>query len=80
MNVAELVVWGGHIVQSLDEDGSQPPDWDPHRVEQAVGWVRQYRQELEQWRQLVEVGTIVRTVCENLRGHARRGAAVTTRG
>jgi hypothetical protein len=28
-------------------------------VEQAVGWVRQYRQELEQGRQLVEVGTIV---------------------
>lgn len=59
MNVAELVVWGGHILQTLDEDGSLPPDWDPHRVEQAVGWVRQYRQELEQWRQLGEVGTIV---------------------
>ncbi len=59
MNVAELVVWGGHIVQYLDGVGSQQPDWDPHRVEQAVGWVRQYRQELEQWRQLVEVGTIV---------------------
>jgi len=59
MNVAELVVWGGHIVQALDEDGSLQPDWDPYRVEQAVGWVRQYRQELEQWRQLVEVGTIV---------------------
>jgi hypothetical protein len=59
MNVAELVVWGGHIVQYLDGVGSQQPDWDPHRVEQAVGWVRQYRQELEQWRQLVEVGTLV---------------------
>ena len=59
MNVAELVVWGGHIVQYLDGVGSQQPDWGPHRVEQAVGWVRQYRQELEQWRQLVEVGTIV---------------------
>ena len=59
MNVAELVVWGGHIVQYLDGVGSQQPDWDPPRVEQAVGWVRQYRQELEQWRQLVEVGTIV---------------------
>jgi hypothetical protein len=59
MNVAELVVWGGHILQSLDEEGSLQPEWDPQRVEQAVGWVRQYRQELEQWRQWVEVGTIV---------------------
>lgn len=59
MNVAELGGWGGRIVQYLDEAGSQPPDWDPLRVEQAVGWVWQYRQELEQWRQLVEVGTLV---------------------
>jgi hypothetical protein len=27
-------------------------------VEEAVGWVREYRQEVEQWRQWVEVGTI----------------------
>lgn len=58
MNVAELVTWGGHIVQSLDEDSHLQSDWDPQRVEQAVGWVRQYRQELAQWRQFVEVGTI----------------------
>ena len=59
MNVAELVVWGGRIVQYLDAAGSQQQEWDPQRVEQAVGWVRQYRQELEQWRQFVEVSTIV---------------------
>jgi hypothetical protein len=27
-------------------------------VEEAVGWMRQYRHEIEQWRQWVEVGTI----------------------
>ena len=59
MNVAELVVWGGHIMQYLAGEGSQQQEWDPQRVEQAVGWVRQYRQELEQWRQLVEVSTLV---------------------
>ena len=59
MNVAELVSWGGHIMRYLDGEGASQPDWDPHRVEQAVGWVRQYRPELEQWRQLVEVSTIV---------------------
>jgi len=59
MNVAELVTWGGRILQSLDADRRLSPDWDPQRVEQAVGWVRQYRQEVEQWRQLIEVTTIV---------------------
>jgi hypothetical protein len=59
MNVAELVVWGGHIVQALDAPGHLPPEWTPPQVEQAVGWVRHYRQALEQWRQLVEVGTRV---------------------
>ena len=38
--------------------GSEPPGRDPHRVEQAVGWVRPYRQELEQWRQWIEVGML----------------------
>lgn len=57
MNVGELVAWGGRILQYLDANESQQPEWDPPRVEQAVGWVRQYRQELEQWRQWIEVGT-----------------------
>jgi hypothetical protein len=59
MNVAELVIWGGHIVRYLDGVGSLQPDWDPQRVEQAVGWVRQYQQELGQWQQLVEVSTLI---------------------
>jgi hypothetical protein len=58
MNVAELVEWGVRMLQYLDEDGSQRQGWDRPRVEEAVGWVRQYRQEVEQWRQWVEVGTI----------------------
>ena len=58
MNAGELVTWGGRMLKYLDEDGSQRQEWDPQRVEQAVGWVRQYRQEVEQWRQWVEVGTI----------------------
>ena len=58
MNVGELVAWGGRMVEYLDEEGSQRRGWDQQRVEQAVGWVRQYRQELEQWRQWIEVGTL----------------------
>lgn len=57
MNVGELVAWGGRILRYLDAHESPPPDWDPQRVEHAVGWVRQYRQELEQWHQWMEVGT-----------------------
>jgi hypothetical protein len=58
MNVGELVAWGVRLLQYLDEEGSQRQEWDRHRVEEAVGWVRQYRHEIEQWRQWVEVGTI----------------------
>jgi hypothetical protein len=46
------------MLKYLDEEGSQRQAWDRHRVEEAVGWVREYRQEVEQWRQWVEVGTI----------------------
>jgi len=58
MNVGELVAWGVRMVQYLDEEESQRQAWDWHRVEEAVGWMRQYRHEIEQWRQWVEVGTI----------------------
>jgi len=57
MNVGELVAWGGRRLQYLEAHESQQPQGDPQRVEQAVGWVREYRQELEQWRQGIEVGT-----------------------
>ena len=58
MNAGELVAWGVRMLQYLDEDGSQWQAWDRQRVEEAVGWVRQYRHEIEPWRQWVEVGTI----------------------
>jgi hypothetical protein len=58
MNVGELVAWGVRMLQYLDEDGSQRQEWDRQRVEEAVGWVRQYRHAVERWRQWVEVGTI----------------------
>jgi hypothetical protein len=58
MNVGELVAWGVRMLQYLDEDGSQRQEWDWQRVEEAVGWVRQYRHAVERWRQWVEVGTI----------------------
>ncbi len=59
MNTGELVAWGERMLRYLDEDGGRHQEWGPQRVDQAVGWVRQYRQEVEQWRQLVEVGTLV---------------------
>jgi hypothetical protein len=59
MNAGELVDWGVRMLRYLDEDGGRRQAWDPQRVDQVVGWVQQYRHEVEQWRQLVEVGTIV---------------------
>ena len=58
MNVDELVTWGVRMLRYLDEDESPRQEWDRQRVEEAVGGVRQYRDEIEQWRQWVEVGTI----------------------
>jgi hypothetical protein len=57
MNVGELVAWGVRMLQYLEEE-SPRQEWDRQRVAAAVGWVRQYRHEVEHWRQWVEVGTI----------------------
>jgi hypothetical protein len=72
MNVAEVVGWGGRILQYLDDEGRHYPQWDPQRVEQAVGWVRQYRQEVEQWRQWVEVGIMTEQLVktQGISGHS----------
>src|SRR2546428_14058262 len=58
MNAGELVAWGVRMLQYPEEEESQRKGWDPQRVEQAVGGVRQYRHEVEHWRQWVEVGTM----------------------
>ena len=57
MNVGELVAWGVRMLQYLEEE-SPRQEWDRQRVAAAAGWVRQYRHEVEHWRQWVEVGTI----------------------
>ncbi len=57
MNVGELGAWGVRRVQYLEEERPRQ-EWDRQRGEAAVGWVRQYRHEVEHWRQWVEVGTI----------------------
>ena len=59
VNAGELGDWGVRRLKYLDEDGRPRQEWDPQRVDQEVGWVRQYRQEVEHWRQGVEVGTRV---------------------
>jgi hypothetical protein len=45
------------VLKYLDEAGGHRQELDPQRVVKELGWVRNYRQELEQWRQLVEVAT-----------------------
>jgi len=58
MNAGELVDWGVRMLKYLEAEASGPRELDPQRVGQELGWVREYRQEVEQWRQLVEVVTI----------------------
>lgn len=72
MNVAEVVSWGGRILQYLDDESRYYPQWDPQQVEQVVGWVRQYRRELEQWRQFVEVSTLTEQLVktQGISGHS----------
>lgn len=55
MNAEELVGWGSRMLQYLDDGARHQQECDQQRVAQELGWVREYRQELEQWKQLVEV-------------------------
>lgn len=59
MKAGEVGAGGVRRRRYLEEAGGRRQEWEPRRVEQAGGWVRQYRQALGQGRQGVAGGTLV---------------------
>jgi len=55
LSVGEFIRWGWKVTQYLE---SQRPELEPEekkRLEEKLGWVREYRAELVEWRELMEL-------------------------
>ena len=55
MNVDSLVAWGVKLLRWLDEPRPTGRDLDASRIEEKLGWLREYREPLQRWQQAMQV-------------------------
>jgi len=56
MNLDKTVEWGVKVLELVDEVSQEvEPRADGPRIEAKLGWIREYRKELAQWDQMLEV-------------------------
>ena len=70
MNVDTLVDWGAKILQWLDEPRPTGRDLDADRLEEKVGWLREYREPLAHWQQALQVIETAETLVRREGFHA----------
>jgi hypothetical protein len=63
MNVDVLMRWGNDMLFALDDPGRLPDDKvDREVLQEKLGWVRDFRRQLQEWRELMQVSEIVEHV------------------
>ena len=73
MNLDTLVNWGGRALAFLDQPRDFPErSLDRAKLEQKLGWLREYRQPLADWEELLRVGGAAETY---IRRHGYHSAA-----
>jgi hypothetical protein len=67
MNTDRLIVWGERMLAFMERQRHRSPHaFDPRRVEEKYGWLRQFRQPLREWH---EVLTLVSITAAFVRTH-----------
>jgi hypothetical protein len=63
MNVECLIAWGGRLLSYVEQPPGDPcPPFDAVAVEEKLGWLREFREPLAEWRALLEVITTTERV------------------
>jgi len=70
MSVDKLVAWGGKVLQWLDEPRPTGRELDADRIEEKLGWLRDYREPLHQWEQAMQVIETAETLVRREGHHA----------
>ena len=74
MNVDTLVSWGAKVLKWLDEPRSTGRELDSDRIEEKLGWLRDYREPLRRWGQAMQVIETVETFVRREGHHAESAA------
>ncbi len=70
MNVDTLVAWGVKVLNWLDEPRPTGRELDSDRIEDKLGWLRDYREPLRRWEQAMQVIETVETLVRREGHHA----------
>jgi len=69
MNVDLLIEWGRHLLTYLDDQGhlgdpsaDTPNAFDSKQVEEKLGWLREFRQPMGEWAELLQIVTTTETL------------------
>lgn len=71
MNVDTLVAWGVKVLGWLDEPRPTGRELDADRIQEKLGWLREYRQPLRRWEQAMQVIETAESLIRREGYHAR---------
>jgi hypothetical protein len=74
MNVDTLVAWGVKVLKWLDDPRPTGRELDADRIEEKVGWLREYRESLRGWEQAMQVIETAETLVRREGYHAASAA------
>ena len=58
MNVDILIQWGGNMLTFFDEQQTNATsEFDPEQLEKKLGWITRFREQLEEWKELIQIIT-----------------------
>jgi len=56
MNLDSLIQWGKNLLSFLDDpDLEKNTDYDPKMLQSKLGWITEFREELNEWEKLLEI-------------------------
>ncbi|MEA3341292.1 MAG: hypothetical protein U9R15_15115 [Chloroflexota bacterium] len=79
MNVDTLVTWGVKVLKWLDEPRPTGRELDSDRIEEKLGWLRDYREPLRHWQQAMQVIETIETFVRREGHHAESVAQLRQR-
>jgi len=79
MNVDTLVAWGVKVLKWLDEPRPTGRELDSDRIQEKLGWLRDYREPLRRWEQAMQVIETAETLVRREGHHAESVAQLRER-
>jgi len=59
MNVDILIQWGGNMLTFFERQQKEASsEFDPEQLEKKLGWITRFREQLEEWEELIHIITV----------------------